>query len=83
MKEGTITSHEVERILAAVEHDMDVEVLDENRIAISDNDTDSDSTHIVNLSMLTCSCPDYEYRCNEDQYCKHIFRAIFVELGML
>lgn len=83
MKEGLITSHDLERIITAVEHKMEIRPLDKPEVVVKDLDSDSDEGHVVNLDRLDCTCSDFEHNCDSKQYCKHIFRAVFEKHRML
>jgi len=83
MRAGTISKHDLERIIDAVEHQMEIKPIEEPRVVIKDTDTDSDTSHIVNLYRLTCTCEDYEYNCKKHEYCKHIFHVVFKKHGMM
>jgi methyl coenzyme M reductase subunit D len=83
MREGKITKHDLERIIDAVEHEMEVEPLDKPRVAVSDLESESDDSHVVDIQTLTCTCPDFEYNCRSGQYCKHIYSVVFRRHRML
>lgn len=83
MEEGTITSHELERIITAVEHEMKLNPIEKPQVVVKDLDSDSDEGHVVNLSKLTCTCDDFEYNCDSNQYCKHVFRVVFEKHGLV
>ena len=90
MQEGNITKHQLERLITAVEHEMDIDPLVEPRVAVTDRDSDSNEAHVVDMDNLTCTCSDYEYNCkpeedspSDSKYCKHVFRAVFEKHRML
>lgn len=83
MREGKITKHDLERIIDAVEHEMEVEPLEKPRVAITDLESKSDDSHVVDMQTLTCTCSDFEYNCNSGQYCKHIYSVVFRRHRML
>lgn len=83
MKSGTITEHDLQRIITAVEHKMDVQPLEEPQVLVHDLDSDTEEGHIVDLDKMICTCSDFEYNCSNEQYCKHVFRTIFEKHHML
>lgn len=83
MKNGLITKHDLDRIINAVEHEMQIKPVDKPRVVVKDIESESDDSHIVDMESLTCSCKDYEYNCDSDEYCKHIYRVIFEKHRML
>jgi hypothetical protein len=83
MKEGTVTKFDLERIITAIEHRMKIEPEEKPKVVVTDLDSDSSDGHVVNLDKLTCTCPDYEYNCRKDNYCKHIYRTVFEKHRML
>lgn len=83
MKEGYIDAHDLERIVAAIEHEMKVEPIEQPEVVVTDLESDSEISHVVNLERMDCTCDDYEYNCDEEEYCKHIFRAVFEKFRML
>lgn len=83
MREGVITKHDLDRIINAVEHEMKIKPIEKPKVVIKDLESESDESHIVNLDKLTCTCKDYEYNCNENQYCKHIYNIVFKKHKMI
>lgn len=83
MKEGHIDKFDLERIIRAVEHDMEINPLEKPRVVVKDLDSENGDGHVVNLDRMDCTCDDYEYNCDSDQYCKHVFRAVFEKHRML
>jgi len=83
MIDGVITKHDLDRIVDAVEHEMEVKPIEKPRVVVKDTESDSDDSHMVNIEDLTCSCKDFEYNCNDEEYCKHLFHVVFRKHGML
>lgn len=83
MKEGSITKHDLERIIRAVEHDMELHPIEKPEVIVQDKDSDTDEGHVVNIDKLNCTCSDMQYNCSDGQYCKHIFYAVFKKHRML
>jgi len=79
MKEGLITKHDLDRIVNAVEHEMELKPVEKPRVVVKDLESKSDESHIVNLEKgnISCTCKDWKYNCKEGEYCKHCFRAMF------
>lgn len=89
MEEGYIDEFDIKRIVSAVEHDMEIEPIEQPEVIVRDKDG-SGTAHVVNIKALTCSCDDYEYNCRkrtdelaDDKYCKHIYRVAFERMRML
>jgi len=83
MKEGNITKFDLERIITAVEHSMEINVLEYPELVVEDLESETGEGHVVNLERMDCTCEDYEYNCGEEQYCKHLFRAVFEKFRMV
>lgn len=83
MKRGEITEHQLERIVKAVNHNIDVTQLYDETYAVSDGDSESEEDHVVHTDDLYCSCGDYEYNCGAGQYCKHVYAVVFYTSGLL
>lgn len=83
MKSGHIDKFDLERIIKSVEHEYSIEPIEKPRVAVGDDDTDRDDSHVVNLKELTCTCDDFKYNCDENQYCKHIYRTVFEKHRMV
>ena len=83
MREGVISKHDLDRIINAVEHEMELKPVEKPRVAVKDLESDSDDSHMVNLDYLSCTCKDYKYNCSEHQYCKHVFRVLFEKHRMI
>lgn len=83
MEEGCIDKHDLNRIITAVEHDMIIEPLEKPRLVVKDVDTEGNEGHVVQFEKLECTCEDYTCNCNNDQYCKHIYRTVFAKHNML
>lgn len=78
-----ITSTNIERMMRAVQSDMTLHTLDKPRVAITDHTSESGDAHVVNMDTLECLCKDYKHNCNEGEYCKHVWYAVFLRVGML
>jgi len=83
MKSGHIDRFDLERIIKSVEHEYSIDPIEKPKVAVGDEQSDSDSSHIVNIEQLTCTCKDFKFNCDEDQYCKHIYRVIFEKHRMV
>jgi len=83
MKQGELTKHQVERLTSAVQHNMDVTDLFDGEFAVEDLDSDSGEAHLVDYNMMSCTCSDYEYRCKNGEYCKHIYRVALEQSDIL
>lgn len=83
MREGEPTKHQIERIIRAIEQEMEIEPLEQPEVVVTNLDSDSQEGHVVNLEKLRCSCDDFEYNCDSGEYCKHIFRVIFEKHRMI
>lgn len=83
MKQGTITKDDLNRIVKAVEHEMEIKPIEEPKVVVEDKESDSDDAHIVDLHDLHCTCSDFEYNCIENMYCKHIFHVVFRKHGLI
>lgn len=83
MKQGHITKFDLDRIITAVEHEMEINVLEQPELVVKDLDSETGEGHVVNLEHMDCTCEDYEYNCDPDEYCKHIFRAVFEKFRMI
>lgn len=83
MKEGNITKHDLERIIDAVEHEMELNPLEKPKVAVQDLESKGDDSHVVDMERLSCTCPDYEYNCDSSEYCKHIYTVVFRRHRML
>lgn len=83
MKEGEPTKHQLERIIRAIEHEMEIRPLEKPEVVVQDITSDSGDGHVVNLEKLRCSCSDFEYNCEPGEYCKHIWRAVFEKHRMI
>lgn len=83
MIEGYIDDHQAKRFVRSVAHEMRVEPIEEPRVVVTDIDSDGEEGHVVDLDKLTCTCPDFEYNCDDEQYCKHVYRTVLVRSGML
>jgi len=78
-----LTSTNVDRLRKAVENDMELVLLDEPEVAVTDHTSDSDSTHIVNADTHACTCKDYQHNCANGEYCKHVWYTVLKRVGML
>jgi hypothetical protein len=83
MKEGLVTKHDLDRIVNSIEHEMEIKPVEKPRVVVKDIESDSDDSHIVDLESLTCTCKDFEFNCNDSEYCKHIFHVIFKKHRMI
>lgn len=90
MKDGHIDDFDLERIIKAVEEDMQLKPIEKPEVVIRNPHTDSDDSHVVNLNELHCTCKDYSFNCKSERrktdqprYCKHIYYAMFKKIGML
>ena len=83
MKEGNPTKHQLERIIRAIEHEMEIRPLEKPEVVVQDKDSDSGDGHIVNLDKMTCTCHDFDFNCENGEYCKHLFRAVFEKHRMI
>lgn len=90
MEVGYIDDFDLERIIKAVEEEMEIEPIEKPEVVVKNLDSDSDSAHVVNLNALTCTCDDYEYNCTgresetqDEKYCKHVFNVVFKRNGLI
>jgi len=83
MKQGLITKHDLDRIINAAEHEMQIKPVEKPRVVVKDLESESDESHIVDLDKPSCTCKDFEYNCKDNEYCKHIFHVVFRKHGML
>jgi hypothetical protein len=90
MKDGHIDDFDLERIVKAVQEDMEVIPIERPEVIVKNEDSDSDDSHVVNLDDLHCTCSDYTYNCESEakktdqpRYCKHLYCVVFKRAGML
>lgn len=90
MERGYIDDFDLERIIRAVEEDLEIQPMDYPEIVVRNTTEDEPTGHVVNLDDLVCTCPDFEYTCQSEEgnagdnkYCKHIIRVVFEKHRML
>lgn len=83
MQDGNITKFDLERMINAVEDDMIVVPLDEPMVKVKNISNDPPTEYTVDLDALNCDCPDYQYNCDDGEYCKHIYFAAFKSIGLI
>lgn len=90
MKEGYIDDFDLQRVIRAVQHDMELKPIEKPEVVVEDTDSDSDEAHVVNLERKDCTCDDYEFNCesssketNQPRYCKHLYYVAFKKVDFL
>lgn len=83
MQEGKPTKHQIERCIRAIEHSMELKPLEKPEVVVYDKDSDTGEGHIVNLDEMTCTCKDFEFNCDDGEYCKHQWRVVLEKHGMI
>lgn len=84
MEDGYIDDFDMERIISAVEEDMDLRPIEKPKVVVQNHESKTGDSHVVNLEESTCTCDDYQFNCKKeanrtgrDRSCKHILFVAF------
>ena len=78
-----VNAKNLERMRKAVDNDMELKVEEKPNVVVRDHTTDGGNGHVVNLERTDCTCEDFEYNCQNGEFCKHIWYATFKRAGMV